>query len=82
MKSSIEIIRECKSDADALIRKIEAFVKDASDLQRKLLSLPGVGGADTGQSKAIDDATEGLRVWRRTYLTKLAKAFGDINWID
>ena len=66
MQTSIEIIKEIKSDA--------------SGLQRKLLTLPAPG-EDTSkeQYKAIDSAREGLSGWRGWDLGELASAFSGKN---
>jgi uncharacterized coiled-coil DUF342 family protein len=77
MARSIEIINEIKDEADALKEQIAALKKSAQDLNRKMLSLPGARGCNMVQSKAIENALDGLALWRRTHLNELAKAFGD-----
>lgn len=82
MAGSIEIINQIKADADALRGQIKAVEKSASDLNRKMLTLPGGRGCTDGQSKAITEAMDGLAFWRRTHLNLLAKAFGDKDWMS
>jgi hypothetical protein len=57
--------------SSAIIAEIKT---DASDLQRKILTLPGDGGCDAVQSKVLDQVQDGLAGWRRT-LAELEKAF-------
>lgn len=66
MQTSNQIIKEIKSDA--------------SGLQRKLLTLPAPG-EDTSkeQYKAIDSAREGLSGWRGWDLGELVNAFSGEN---
>ncbi|MFB0523930.1 MAG: hypothetical protein ACETVZ_00190 [Phycisphaerae bacterium] len=63
METSIQIIKEIQ--------------KDAADLQRKFLTLPGEPSADVSseQYQAIDNAQNGLRGWRNWDLGQLEKAF-------
>ena len=62
MSSSSEIIGEIQSVA--------------SDLQRKLLTLPGTGETiNEKQQDAIDSAQKGLLGWRSWEVGELGKAF-------
>ena len=81
MGFSIEIIKEIKADADDLRKQIAVIEKSASDLNRKMLNLPGGKGCTAEQSKAIAEVMDGLAFWRRTHLNLLAKAFGDKDWM-
>jgi len=66
MQSSIQIIEEIQSDASAL--------------QRKLLTLPGVGETiSEKQQDAIDQAQKGLLGWRSWELGELGKIFAVVN---
>lgn len=63
MQTSIQIIEEIKSDA--------------ASLQRKLLTLPGMGNSiNKEQQKLIDSAQKSLLGWRSWELGELYKAFG------
>jgi hypothetical protein len=64
MQTSIQIIEEIK--------------REAAELQRKFLSLPGQGEeASVKQQKLIDDAQKGLLGWRSWELGELEKAFSE-----
>ena len=66
MQTSIRIIKEIKSDA--------------SGLQRKLLTLPGPGETiSEKQQLEIDKAQKGLEGWRGWELGELEKAFNVVS---
>lgn len=57
---------------------IEEIQKDASALQRKLLTLPGVGETISQEQRdVIDQAQKGLLGWRSWDLGKLWEAFSE-----
>jgi len=66
MQTSIEIIEEIQSDASAL--------------QRKLLTLPGVGETiNQKQQDVINDTQKSLLGWRSWDLGELKKAFTEVS---
>jgi len=56
---------------------IDEICRDAEHLQKKFSSLTKSGRISIAQSKAIDEAADGLRFWRRTHLENLAKEFSE-----
>ena len=75
MAEATEIIKDIMADTDDIIKDIGEVQQKVMKLHCRMLTLPGSKQTTIDQTKAVDDAMNGLRWWRRTHLEVMMKAF-------
>ena len=75
MAEATEIIKDIMTDGDDIIKDIGEVKQKVMKLHCKMLTLPGGKSISIEQAKAVDDAMDGLRFWRRNHLEVMLKAF-------